>query len=154
MKKTPAFVAVFLAGCATKPESIAPAYVSEMTYSPYTCQQLGEEQARLGAALATASDAQRHARSNDIAGVILLGLPVSSLSGSNQASQIARLKGELEASQKAAIIKSCGDRPAIVPVVERAAVPELSQPAAAATKDVNPWCAGEFAKRAECGPGP
>lgn len=73
-----------------------PAYVSDIAYMPLTCEQLA------------ASDAQRKARSNDTVGVILLGLPVSSLSGSNQASQIARLKGELEALQRAAIKKDCG----------------------------------------------
>ena len=96
-----------LVGCAATPESIAPAYVSEMSYMGYKCGMLGEEQTRLVRALSTASDAQRIARSNDIAGVILIGLPVSSLSGSNQAAQIARLKGELEALQKTGIRKSC-----------------------------------------------
>lgn len=97
-----------LTGCATKPESIMPAYVSDMGYMQYTCDQLAEEQSRLHSALASASDAQRRARSNDTVGVIFLGLPVSSLSGSNQASHIARLKGELEALQRAAIKLDCG----------------------------------------------
>lgn len=97
----------FLVGCAAKPESIPPAYVSQITYSNLSCQQLGQEQGRLIRALSTASDAQRQARSNDVAGVILLGLPVSSLSGSNQASNIGRLKGELEAVQKTMISKGC-----------------------------------------------
>jgi hypothetical protein len=94
-----------LVGCATKPENIAPAYVSHMIYEPYTLEQLGQEETRLQAALSASSDAQRKARSNDTMGVIFLGLPVSSLSGSNQASNIARLKGELEAVQKAIILK-------------------------------------------------
>lgn len=97
-----------LGGCAAKPESIPPAYVSHMLYMPYTVEQLGQEETRLQAALATASDAQRKARSNDTAGVIFLGLPVSSLSGSNQAANIARLKGELEAVQKAIALKATG----------------------------------------------
>lgn len=99
---------VALSGCATKPESIAPAYVSDIQYLNMTCAQLGEEQARLVAALAAASDAQRKARSGDTVGVIFLGLPTASLSGSNQASNIARLKGELDALQRAAIKKDCG----------------------------------------------
>jgi hypothetical protein len=101
------FPLLLLTACATLPESIPPSYVSAMTYQSYSCQQLGEEQGRLGAALSTASDAQRNARSNDTLGVILLGLPVSSLSGSNQASNIGRLKGELDAVQKAGIGKNC-----------------------------------------------
>ena len=110
MKKASLIIvgAFVLSGCAATPESIAPAYVSEMSYVNYNCRILGAEQTRLVQALSTASDAQRVARSNDIVGVILIGLPVSSLSGSNQASQIARLKGELEALQRTAIRKECG----------------------------------------------
>lgn len=99
--------AAILAGCAATPESIAPSYVSEMTYQNYTCQQLAEEQARVQAALATASDQQSKARQNDTVGVIFLGLPVSSLSGQNVASQVANLKGHQEALAKAGNLKNC-----------------------------------------------
>ena len=92
-------------GCATAPENIAPAYVSHLQYMQFTLEQLGQEEARLQAALSASSDAQRSARANDTVGIIFLGLPVSSLSGSNQASNVARLKGELEAVQKAIILK-------------------------------------------------
>jgi len=98
---------VYLSSCATKPEAVPPSYVSHMGYMDFNCKQLGQEQARLIAALSSASDAQRRARSNDTVGVIFLGLPVSSLSGSNQASNIGRLKGELEAIQKAMVAKGC-----------------------------------------------
>jgi hypothetical protein len=95
----------FIFGCATAPENIAPAYVSHLQYMQFTLDQLGQEEARLQAALSASSDAQRSARANDTVGIIFLGLPVSSLSGSNQASNVARLKGELEAVQKAIILK-------------------------------------------------
>ena len=98
-------LATIIAGCATAPENIAPAYVSHMAYMQFTLEQLGQEETRLQAAVSTSSDAQRKARSNDTMGVIFLGLPVSSLSGSNQASNLARLIGELEAVQKAIILK-------------------------------------------------
>ena len=100
-------VALLLAGCAVKPESIRPAYISEMSYQSWTCDQLGQEQLRLAAALSTACDAQRQCRSNDTVGVIFLGFPVSSLSGNNQAAEISRLKGELQALQRAATLKNC-----------------------------------------------
>lgn len=100
-------MAVLACGCAMKPESVKPAYISEMTYRDWTCDQLAAEQARLAAALSSACDAQRHARAGDTWGVILLGLPVSTLSGNNQAAEIARLKGELQAVQKAATLKNC-----------------------------------------------
>ena len=119
MKKiTPYLIAGFLAlvaGCATAPENIAPAYVSHMAYLQFTIEQLGQEEARLQAALSSSSDAQRKARSNDTLGVIFLGLPVSSLSGSNQASNVARLKGELEAVQKAIILKGGKVKDAAIP---------------------------------------
>ena len=100
-------IPVIFNSCATKPEAVPPSYVSHVTYLNFSCEQLAQEQARLVAALSTASDAQRSARTSDTVGVIFLGLPVSSLSGSNQASNIGRLKGELEAVQKAMIAKGC-----------------------------------------------
>jgi hypothetical protein len=99
--------AAVLAACAKHPDSIAPSYVSEVGYRSWTCGQLGEEQGRLASALATASTQQEKARTNDVVGVILIGLPVSSLSGDNIAPEIARLKGEQEAIRKAMIAKSC-----------------------------------------------
>jgi hypothetical protein len=95
------------AGCAKAPESIAPAYVSTVPYSTWSCKQLGEEAQRIDAAYATAATQQKQARGNDIAGVILIGLPVSSLSGDNIAPQIAQLKGEQEAVHKSMIAKNC-----------------------------------------------
>ena len=61
----------------------------------------------LSTALAQASTQQEQARTNDTVGVILLGLPVSSMSGDNIAPEVARLKGETEAVRKAMITKGC-----------------------------------------------
>lgn len=96
-----------VAGCAKSPDSIQASYISEVGYLSWSCKQLGDETQRLAGALATASAQQERARSADIAGVILIGLPVSSLSGDNIAPEIARLKGEQEAVRKALISKSC-----------------------------------------------
>jgi hypothetical protein len=100
-------LAALIGACATSPENIQPLYVSDMAYQNLDCNQLGQEQARLVSALSAAEDRQRECRSNDTVGVILLGLPVSSLSGSNMASEVGRLKGELQAVQKQATIKEC-----------------------------------------------
>ena len=100
-------VASSLAACAKSPESIQAAYVSEVGYQRWSCRQLGEETGRLSSALATASVQQENARTNDTIGVILIGIPVSSLSGDNIAPQIARLKGEQDAIRKASITKRC-----------------------------------------------
>jgi len=100
-------VMLALAGCAKSPESIAPAYVSPLAYKSYNCDVLTSEHARVTGALASASAQQEKARGNDIAGVILLGLPVSTLSGDNVAPQVAQLKGEKETLEKTMIEKSC-----------------------------------------------
>lgn len=106
-------LALFAAGCAKNPESIAPAYVSEVGYQSYSCQQLAQEQQRLNEAYTVAEAQQKKARSNDIAGVILIGLPVSSMSGDNIAPQIANLKGQQEAVRKAMIAKNCEAAPTL-----------------------------------------
>jgi len=104
-------------GCAPTPESIAPAYVSEVPYQSWTCTQLGEEMHRLNGALATASVQQNSARSNDIAGVILLGLPVGSMSGQSIAPMIAMYKGQQEAVHRASIRNNCAEITRVAPVV-------------------------------------
>ena len=98
---------VSLSACATKPENITPQFVSTVQYKDLTCSQLGTELSRHEDALAVASGEQKKARSNDTLGVIFLGLPVSSLSGSNKASYIAQLKGQIEAMNQTATLKDC-----------------------------------------------
>ncbi len=106
----PFSMALALAGCAQTPEEVRPAYVSSVAFDSWTCRQLGEEQARLQTALSTASAQQYQTRSNDVAGWLLLGLPVGSMSGGNVAPEIANYKGQIEAVQQAMIRKSCGAR--------------------------------------------
>src|SRR6266404_6315290 len=117
MKSTIGAVVVLMAAtaCAPTPESIAPAYVSELPYRGYSCDQLGEEQARLNQALATASGQQNNARSNDVVGIILIGMPVGSMSGQSIAPQIALYKGQLEAVHRASIRNSCPELTRIQP---------------------------------------
>ncbi len=106
-------VAAALGACAKSPESISPSYVSEVSYQAWSCQQLSDETLRLSSAYASAAQQQEKARTNDVVGVIFIGLPVSSLSGDNIAPEIARLKGEQEAVRKAMVLKNCS--PAAVP---------------------------------------
>ena len=96
-----------LSGCAKSPDSIAPAYVSAVTYTTWSCKDLANESLRLSAALGTVSTQQENARTNDTVGVLLIGLPVSSLSGDNIAPQIADLKGRVEAVHEASVEKHC-----------------------------------------------
>lgn len=102
-----ALVVLTAAACAPAPESIEPAYMSEMAYRAYSCEQLGEEQARLNEALAAASVWQSTVRKNDITGVILIRLPVASLKGQSVAPQISIYKGQLAAVHRALINNGC-----------------------------------------------
>jgi hypothetical protein len=113
-----AFVGTLLiAACAQSPESIAPMHVSDVPYQSYTCEQLGAEHVHVQTALTQASQQQSNARSNDIAGVLLLGLPVGSMSGQNVAPMIAQYRGQLEAIRRAGIRRNCGfDQAAVTPV--------------------------------------
>ncbi len=104
-----------LVGCAPTPESIQPAYVSEVPYRSWTCDQLGEENVRLNQALSTASVAQSNARTNDTVGIILIGLPVGSMSGQSIAPQIALYKGQMEAVHRASIRNSCPEMTRTLP---------------------------------------
>lgn len=99
--------AMYLGGCATLPETIAPLEISDISYQKWSCEQLSQEQPKLAASLAAASDRQRGCRKKDIAGILFVGLPVASLTGCSKASEIARLKGELQALQRAAILENC-----------------------------------------------
>lgn len=99
--------AIILAACAKSPESISPAYVSLLAYDDLDCGQLVQEEANVSRALLSASEQQRDARTNDTVGVILLGLPVSTLSGGNVADQIASLKGQQVALQQVMVRKRC-----------------------------------------------
>jgi hypothetical protein len=109
-------VTALAAGCAKSPESIAPAYISPLTYQNLACDQLAEEGARVSAALAQASQQQRDARTNDTVGVIFLGLPVSTLSGGNVADQVARLKGEQQTLIQVSTHKRCVPNAAALPI--------------------------------------
>jgi len=104
-------LALFLSGCAQSPESIQPAYVSTATYANWTCPQLAEESGHLQAALSQASQQQDDARTGDTLGVLFLGLPVSSMSGSNVAPEVARLKGTINAVHEAQTRNNCAAAP-------------------------------------------
>jgi starvation-inducible outer membrane lipoprotein len=109
MRKAVMFCAVCLMtfSCAKPPDAIAPSYVSDITYRSLSCNDLAVENARFTQALATASKQQEQARTNDTVGIIMLGLPVSSMSGDNIAPEIARLKGEIEAIHRVGLAKKC-----------------------------------------------
>jgi hypothetical protein len=103
-----AIVAVTLGACAQSPTAIQPTYVSTVPYLDWPCSKLGDKRQQIASALAAASAQQSQARLNDAIGVLLIGLPVSSMSEQNVAPQIAHLKGEQQALNEAMALNSCG----------------------------------------------
>ena len=102
-----ALALLLVTACAKRPESIEASYISPTIYSDWSCKQLSEEQERLTHAYAQVAAQQNKARGNDIAGVILIGLPVSSLSGDNVAPQVANIKGQQQTIEQTMIRKNC-----------------------------------------------
>lgn len=99
--------ACLLSSCAQDPQYVEPTYVSDVPYQALSCRQLGIDQDRLLNAVQIASTRQQTASNNDAVGVLLLGLPIGSMAGEDNAQQLARLKGELEAVQTALKSKDC-----------------------------------------------
>ena len=99
--------AAVLSACASSPESIVPSYVSTLNYENLSCEQLGQEEARVNAAYVVAAGQQHDARTNDTVGVILLGLPIGSMTGENVAPEVANLKGQQNAIHEVEVRKNC-----------------------------------------------
>ncbi|MGV3491198.1 MAG: hypothetical protein ACO1OG_07740 [Devosia sp.] len=115
MKRTITLVAAcaVLAGCATSPKDIAPAYVSPILYQNLTCDQLAQEAARVSQAAAVATGAQQDQASKDAVmttvGVVLFWPSLFFIGGDKgNAAEVARLKGEMQAIEQANISKNCG----------------------------------------------
>jgi hypothetical protein len=104
--------AITLSACAADPDSIAPAYVSPMLYDSYTCAQLNREAQRLSGQLAQVTNQQQQAANNDAAmtavTLVLFWPALFAIGGGDQSGELARLRGEAQAIQQAAIQKGCG----------------------------------------------
>ena len=115
MKKTISLAIVItftLAGCATSSKDIAATYVSPMQYQSYDCDQLASETQRVQVRVNQLGGRLDEAASNDKAitgaGVILFWPALFALGGTEQQeAEYARLKGEYDAVQQAAVLKKC-----------------------------------------------
>jgi uncharacterized protein YceK len=125
--------ALALAGCASSSEHIAAAYVSPNQYAEYSCDQIREEQARVGARVRQlAGEVDDNATGDAVAmgvGMILFWPALFFIEGDGpEANEYARLKGEHEALQKAAIRQNCATPtktpPAATPEAETADTPK------------------------------
>lgn len=110
MKQAVIIASVFafsLSGCAKNPAKIQAAYVSLSPYAGMNCAQLADARTRTDAELAKVSKQQRNARTADIAGVLLLGVPAASITGNDQEDEVGRLKGTLIAIGEAQTNNGC-----------------------------------------------
>lgn len=105
--------AVSLAGCASRPSDIAPAYVSTAGYKTMSCATLEEEAAHISARAVSASGAQEKAATQDAlvttVGVVLFWPALFFNKGDGTtAAELSRLKGEMEAIEMVSREKNCG----------------------------------------------
>ncbi|WP_114947397.1 hypothetical protein [Microvirga calopogonii] len=101
------------AGCASRSEDVAAAYVSPMAYSSYSCRELAVEAQGVSSAAAAAAGAQDSARTKDVVATtaaVVIFWPAAFFVGGNgaQAAELARLKGQMQAIEAASIQKKCG----------------------------------------------
>lgn len=108
-----------ISACAKDPEKIAAVTMDDASYSGYSCQRLSQEETRQWQLLQALSADQKKAQSGDALGVFLLGLPISSMSGSDKETEIAVAKGRLDALDRRQVAKNC---PETAVDVERRAV--------------------------------
>ena len=103
--------ALALAGCATPPDQIAPAYTSPAAFAGYTCGQLNDEAVRINARLVSASvqqSAQADSDATMTAIALLVFWPAAlAIGGNDQSPAIAQLRGDAEAVTAAAVLRGC-----------------------------------------------
>ena len=105
-------ISLILCGCASASSDITPAYTSSIPYQGYTCEQLGAEASRVSAYAAKAAGVQDKNRSHDQAmvgvGIVLFWPTLLFTNGDGQnAAELARLKGQMNAIEEASIAKQC-----------------------------------------------
>ena len=103
--------ALGIAGCSTAPDKISAAYVSPLQYSPYDCEQIGMELQRVNRRVIEVSGAQQKDADKDAVamgvGLVLFWPALFFLAGDDHSDELARLKGEYDALESAAIQKKC-----------------------------------------------
>src|SRR5262245_43922915 len=115
MKLRAVLIALALAGCAKDADQIGATYVSPYQYENFTCQQLSEEARRLSSRAAQAAGVQNEKASNDkvatTVGVIIFWPALFFIKGNDTvSSDLARMKGEMEAIEQVSVKKRCGIR--------------------------------------------
>ena len=103
---------VALSGCATASKDVVAAYTSPTLFEAYNCEQLSGELQRIAARVVQLGGRLDTAATNDRAmagvGVILFWPALMHVGGTKvPEANYARLKGEFDAVQQAALLKQC-----------------------------------------------
>ena len=99
-----------VAACSQPPSMITGSSVDSSEYSHLDCEGLGKEQRRVKSELDQSQRLQRMYVAGDIASVLLVGVPPTAVTGSNNTA-IARQKGELIAIGRSLRLKQCPGAP-------------------------------------------
>lgn len=104
--------ATFVAGCATRAEDVTSSYVSPAQYQAFSCSQIGLEASRVSSKVTEMTGIQNKKASNDAVAtgvaLVLFWPAAFFISGDKQtAAELGRLKGEMEALERASIEKRC-----------------------------------------------
>jgi len=102
-----AATALTMSACAKRPDQIAAIQMDDSAYTKLSCRQLAREETKIRNELDALSAQQNSAATNDAWGVFLLGLPVSSMSGSDKEALIGVAKGKLDAIDLVQVDKDC-----------------------------------------------
>lgn len=106
-------VSFALSGCAQKADQVSSSYISPLAYQNFSCSQIVEEANRVSARVGQLSGVQNKKASNDAVAtgvaLVIFWPAAFFIKGDKQtASELARLKGELEALERVSIQKNCG----------------------------------------------
>ena len=103
--------AASIAGCASQPDQIAASYVSPTAYQGMSCGSLNAEAQRVNARLVQTTGQQQEAANNDAAvtavALVLFWPAAFFIAGKDSSAELARLKGEADGIQAAAIRAGC-----------------------------------------------
>ena len=103
---------IALSSCAQSSDEIQATYVSDVQYQNHTCEQLQEEYTLIRSSLATISAQQDEDADSDAVamgvGLVLFWPALFVLAATeDEKEEIARLKGEVEALQRASLRQNC-----------------------------------------------
>lgn len=107
-----AIVSMTVSGCADKSQNVQSSYISPLSYQSFSCSQIEQEARRVSARVSQVAGVQdKNAQGDAVATGVALVLfwPAAFFIGGNKenAAELSRLKGELEALEQASIAKNC-----------------------------------------------